>query len=164
MLICKLITETKLKDRKLKNSKIAIASDHAGYYLKEKLLAYLIKEKYDVKDFGCSSSESVDYPDFGHILANAVASGDFESGISICGTGNGINMVVNKHPGIRAALCWNEELSRLSRAHNDANILTLPGRFISESEAYLIVKTFLTTSFEGGRHARRVEKISLKMY
>ncbi len=164
MLICKLITETKLKDRKLKNSKIAIASDHAGYYLKEKLLGYLIKEKYDVKDFGCSSSESVDYPDFGHILANAVAAGDFESGISICGTGNGINMVVNKHPGIRAALCWNEELSRLSRAHNDANILTLPGWFISESEAYLIVKTFLTTSFEGGRHAKRVEKISLKMY
>jgi ribose 5-phosphate isomerase B len=148
----------------LKNKKIALASDHAGYYLKEKLLAYLIKEKYDVKDFGCSSAEPVDYPDFGHPLANAVNMGDFEVGISVCGTGNGINMVVNKHPGIRAALCWNEEISRMSRAHNDANILSLPAWFISESEAYLIVKTFLTTSFEGGRHTKRVGKISLKMY
>jgi ribose 5-phosphate isomerase B len=148
----------------LKTNRIAITSDHAGYFLKEKLLAYLIKEKYEVRDFGSTSSESVDYPDFGHPLANAVNAGDFEFGISICGTGNGINMVVNKHPGIRAALCWNEEICRLSRAHNDANILTLPGRFISESEAYLITKTFLTTSFEGGRHKRRVDKISLKIY
>jgi len=128
------------------------------------LLAYLIKEKYDVKDLGTSSSESVDYPDFGHPLANAVSAGEFEKGISICGTGNGINMVVNKHPGIRAALCWNEEISRMSRAHNDANILTLPGWFITESEAYLIAKTFLTTDFEGGRHSGRIEKISLKIY
>jgi len=164
VLICKCYTENKLKVKKLKNKRIAIVSDHAGYYLKEKLLGYLIKEKYDVKDLGCSSEESVDYPDFGHPLANSVTAGDFELGISICGTGNGINMVVNKHPGIRAALCWNEEISRLSRAHNDANILTLPGWFISESEAYLIAKTFLTTSFEGGRHLRRIEKISLKIY
>ena len=127
----------------LENKKIAIVSDHAGYYLKEKLLSYLVKEKYDVKDFGCSSAETVDYPDFGHPLANAVSAGEYELGISICGTGNGINMVVNKHPGIRSALCWNEEISRLARAHNDANICALPGRFISESEAYLIVKTFL---------------------
>lgn len=148
----------------MKNNRIAITSDHAGYFLKEKLLAYLIKEKYEVRDFGSTSAESVDYPDFGHPLANAVNAGDFEFGISICGTGNGINMVVNKHPGIRAALCWNEEICRLSRAHNDANILTLPGWFISESEAYLIAKTFLTTSFEGGRHKRRVDKISLKIY
>lgn len=148
----------------MENKKIAIVSDHAGFYLKEKILAYLIKEKYDVKDFGTSSSESVDYPDYGHPLANAVSAGDYELGISICGTGNGINMVVNKHPGIRAALCWNEEISRLSRAHNDANILTLPGWFITESEAYLIVKTFLNTAFEGGRHCRRIDKISLKMY
>jgi ribose 5-phosphate isomerase B len=154
----------KLKIIKLKNRKIAITSDHAGYYLKNKLLAYLIKEKYDVKDFGSYSDESVDYPDFGHPLANAVSAGDFELGISICGTGNGINMVVNKHPGIRAALCWNEEISHLARAHNDANILTLPGWFISESEAYLIVKTFLTTPFEGGRHVRRIAKIPIKMY
>jgi ribose 5-phosphate isomerase B len=164
VLICGLLTGNKLKAKKLENKKIAIVSDHAGYYLKEKLLSYLIKEKYDVKDLGCSAGETVDYPDFGHPLANAVVAGEFEFGISICGTGNGINMVVNKHPGIRAAICWNEQISYLSRAHNDANILTLPGRFISESEAYLIVRTFLTTSFEGGRHSRRIEKISLKIY
>jgi ribose 5-phosphate isomerase B len=148
----------------LKKKKLAIVSDHAGYFLKEKLLSYLIKEKYDVKDFGCSSGETVDYPDYGHPLANAVSAGDYDLGISICGTGNGINMVVNKHQGIRSALCWNEDISRLARAHNDANICALPGRFISESEAYLIVKTFITTSFEGGRHKPRIEKISLKMY
>lgn len=143
----------------MENIKIAIASDHGGYYLKVKLLDYLIKEKYDVKDLGSFSPEAVDYPDFGHPLAEAVASGEFRMGISICGTGNGINMVVNKHAGIRGALCWNEEISRLSRAHNDANILSLPGRFISESEAYLITKTFLTTPFDGGRHLIRIEKI-----
>jgi ribose 5-phosphate isomerase B len=148
----------------LKKNKIAIVSDHAGYILKEKLFKYLIDEKYEVKDFGCFSEEAVDYPDFGHPLAEAVASGEFELGISICGTGNGINMVVNKHPGIRSALCWNEEISRLARAHNDANICALPGRFLSESEALLIVKTFLNTDFEGGRHKRRVEKISLKKF
>lgn len=148
----------------MKKKKIAIVSDHAGYFLKEKLLDYLIKEKYEIKDLGCYSEEIVDYPDFGHPLAEAVSSGEFESGISICGTGNGINMTVNKHSGIRSALCWSEEISRLARAHNDANICALPGRFISESEAYLIVKTFLNTDFEGGRHKRRVEKISLKMY
>jgi ribose 5-phosphate isomerase B len=148
----------------LKNKKIAIVSDHAGYFLKEKILSYLIREKHDVKDFGCFSEEKVDYPDFGHPLANAVSAGEYDLGISICGTGNGINMTVNKHPGIRSALCWNEEISRLARAHNDANICALPGRFISESEAYLIVKTFINTSFEGGRHQKRIDKISLKMY
>jgi ribose 5-phosphate isomerase B len=148
----------------LKKKKIAIASDHAGYFLKEKLLSYLITEKYDVKDLGCNSEESVDYPDYGHLLANAVSEGEYEMGISICGTGNGINMVVNKHPGIRSALCWNEEISRLARAHNDANVCALPGRFISESEAYLIVRTFLNTPFDGGRHKRRIDKISLKIY
>ncbi len=147
----------------MKKNKIAIVSDHAGYILKERLYKYLIDESYEVKDFGCFSEEVVDYPDFGHPLAEAVSSGEFDLGISICGTGNGINMVVNKHPGIRSALCWSEEISRLARAHNDANICALPGRFISESEALLIVKTFLTTDFEGGRHKRRVEKISLKM-
>ena len=160
MLICNIIISHILKKKK-----IAIVSDHAGYYLKEKILNYLIREKYDVKDFGCDSDEeSVDYPDFGHPLAKAVSEGEFELGISICGTGNGINMVVNKHQWIRSALCWNEEIGRLARAHNDANICALPGRFISESEAYLIVKTFLNTSFEGGRHLRRIGKISPKIY
>jgi ribose 5-phosphate isomerase B len=148
----------------LKKKKLAIVSDHAGFYLKEKVLKYLIKEKLDVKDLGSFTDENVDYPDFGHPLANAVSAGEFDLGISICGSGNGINMTVNKHPGIRSALCWNEEISRLARAHNDANICALPGRFISESEAYLIVKTFINTSFEGGRHQKRIDKISLKMY
>jgi ribose 5-phosphate isomerase B len=148
----------------LKKKKIAIVSDHAGYFLKERILRYLVKENCEVKDFGCSSEEKVDYPDFGHPLANAISAGEYEIGISICGTGNGINMTVNKHPGIRGALCWNEEISRLARAHNDANICALPGWFISESEAYLIVKTFINTTFEGGRHKNRIEKISLKMY
>jgi ribose 5-phosphate isomerase B len=148
----------------LETKKIAIVADHAGYFLKEKILQYLVREKYEVKDFGCFSDDPVDYPDFAHPLANAVSSGEYNLGISICGTGNGINMTANKHPGIRSALCWNEEISRLARAHNDSNICALPGRFISESEAYLIVKTFINTSFEGGRHQKRVEKISLKIY
>jgi ribose 5-phosphate isomerase B len=148
----------------LKKKKIAIVSDHAGYFLKEKILSYLIRQGHEVRDFGCPSEEIVDYPDYGHPFANAVSAGDYELGISICGTGNGINMVVNKHPGIRSALCWNEEISRLARAHNDANICALPGRFISESEAYLMVRTFINTEFEGGRHKRRIDKISLKMY
>jgi ribose 5-phosphate isomerase B len=97
-------------------------------------------------------------------MANAISNGEYELGISICGTGNGINMTVNKHPGIRSALCWNEETGRLARAHNDANICALPGRFINEAEAFLIVKAFLTTTFEGGRHKTRIDKIPLKMY
>ena len=148
----------------MKNKKIAIVSDHAGYFLKEKILSYLMKENYFVKDFGCFSENKVDYPDFGHVLSRVVSDGEYEFGISICGTGNGINMTANKHQGIRSALCWNEEISRLARAHNDANICALPARFVTESEAYLIVKTFLNTSFDGGRHKARVEKISLKMY
>lgn len=149
----------------MKKKKIAVVSDHAGFYLKEKILKLLIREKYDVKDIGCFTDDHpVDYPDYGHPLAISVSAGEYDLGISICGTGNGINMVVNKHQGIRSALCWNEEISRLARAHNDANICALPGRFISESEAYLIVKTFLNTSFEGGRHKPRIDKISLKMY
>ncbi len=148
----------------MKKIKIAIVSDHGGFFLKMKLLDFLAKKKYEVRDFGCPTDETVDYPDFGHPMANAVSSGEYDMGISICGTGNGINMTVNKHPGIRGALCWNEEISKLARAHNDANICALPGRYISESEAYLIVKTFLETEFEGGRHKRRIDKIPLKMY
>jgi ribose 5-phosphate isomerase B len=149
---------------KVENKKIAITSDHGGYVLKEKLLKMLKDENIEVRDMGCNSEESVDYPDFGHPLANAVADGGVDFGISICGTGNGINMTVNKHPGIRAALCWNEEISRLARAHNDANICSLPGWFLNESEAYLIIRTFLNTGFEGGRHLRRINKIPVKMY
>ena len=150
----------KIKSKKVK---LAVVSDHAGFFIKEKIVEFLVKEQYEVKDFGCFSAETaVDYPDYGHPLAHAVAVGEYDFGISVCGTGNGINMTVNKHQGIRGALCWSEEISRLARAHNDANICSLPGRFISESEALLIVRTFLNTSFEGGRHIPRVEKIPLK--
>lgn len=148
----------------MKNKKIAIAADHAGYFLKEKIKKYLIGEKYEIKDFGSFTDENVDYPDYAHPLAEAIANRDFDYGISICATGNGINMTVNKHQGIRGALCWNEEISKLARAHNDANICALPGRFVSESEALLIVRTFLNTDFEGGRHKRRIDKIPVKSY
>lgn len=145
----------------MKKKKIAIASDHAGFFLKQKLIDYLKNQQYEVRDFGSYSEEAVDYPDVGHKIAASVASGEYDFGISICGTGNGINMTANKHNGIRSALCWNEEISRLARAHNDANICALPGRFISESEAFLVVRTFLETSFEGGRHKRRIDKIPI---
>lgn len=148
----------------MKNKKIVIASDHAGFLLKEKLIKFLKSEKYEIKDFGSFNDENVDYPDFAHPLAIAVAEGDFDLGISICATGNGINMTVNKHQGIRSALCWNEEISKLARAHNDANICAIPGRFISDSEAFLIVRTFITTDFDGGRHKRRIDKIPIKKY
>lgn len=144
--------------------KIIIASDHAGFRLKEKILKWLNSNRYEVKDIGCYSEESVDYPDYGHLVANGVESGEYTFGITICGSGNGINMTANKHQGIRSALCWNEEISRLARAHNDANICAMPGRFISEPEAIVIVKTFLSTPFEGGRHKRRIDKIPLKLY
>jgi len=148
----------------MKFKKIAIAADHAGFFLKEKIIRFLIDEKYEIKDFGTFTAENVDYPDYAHPLALAVSSGDFDLGISICGSGNGMSMTVNKHQGIRAALCWNEEISKLARAHNDANICSLPGRFISESEALLIVKTFIDTGFDGERHKRRIDKIPLRMY
>lgn len=148
----------------MENRKIAIVSDHAGFNLKEKLKKYLASEKYNVKDFGCNNADAVDYPDYGHPFAIAISEGEYELGISICGTGNGINMVVNKHQGIRGALCWSEEISRLARAHNDANVCAIPGRFVNDSEAVLIVRAFLKTSFEGGRHKRRIDKIPLSTY
>lgn len=140
---------------------ISIACDHAGFKLKEKLVKFLKSEKYIVDDLGTYTEESVDYPDFGHLLAVTVEAGNCDFGISICGSGNGINMVANKHPGIRSALCWCEEISRLARAHNDANICALPGRFINYETAVLIINTFLNTNFEGGRHQRRINKIPL---
>ncbi len=142
--------------------KIIIASDHAGFRLKEKLVKWLIKNRYEVKDLGCFSEDSVDYPDYAHPLALAVEKGEFAYGITICGSGNGINMASNKHKGIRSAVCWSEDIGRLARAHNDANICALPGRFLSEAEAIQIIKTFLVTPFEGGRHKRRIEKIPMK--
>lgn len=140
--------------------KLGIGGDHAGYDLKKLLIAKLEAEGHHVKDFGPYSNESVDYPDYVHPLATAVHSGEFDFGIAICGSGNGVAMVANKHQGIRAALCWKPELAELARAHNDANILCLPARFISQEEAEQCVEVFLTEPFEGGRHKRRVDKIN----
>lgn len=139
---------------------IPIGCDHAGFELKELLKAYLIEEGYEIKDFGTYSTESIDYPDFGHAVAEEIESQEGELGIVICGSGNGINMTVNKHQGIRSALCWNKEIAELARLHNDANIIALPARFISFNEAKEMVYVFLNTQFEGGRHQRRVNKIA----
>jgi ribose 5-phosphate isomerase B len=141
---------------------IVIASDHAGFELKEKLLSYLKGKQYFVEDLGTHSPESVDYPDFGHALANKIASGKYEAGISLCGSGNGINITANKHPEIRSALCWRVDIAELARRHNNANICALPARFISFDEACKIVEAFLITPFDGGRHQRRIEKIPIK--
>ncbi len=142
------------------NKKIAIACDHAGYELKEEVKKYLIKNQYDVKDFGTDSPESVDYPDMVHPLGKAVNDGEFERGIVICGTGNGVQITVNKYKNVRCALCWIPEIAELARQHNNANILAMPARFISRELALQIVEKYLNTAFEGGRHLRRVEKIN----
>lgn len=143
-----------------KNFKIAVCADHAGYELKNKIVEYLQGERAKkVKDFGTFSPESSDYPDFAHPMASAVENGEFDFGISICGSGNGISMTVNKHAGIRAALCWNAEIAALARCHNNANVLSLPARFVTEAEALNMVDTFFMTEFEGGRHQIRIDKI-----
>jgi ribose 5-phosphate isomerase B len=140
--------------------KLAIGADHAGFALKEKIRKNLIEKGMIVHDCGCYSEERADYPDFGHAVAIIVENHKADYGIIICGSGNGINMAANKHAGIRSALCWNEEIATLARQHNDANILALPARFISEEEAMRCVLTFLQTPFEGGRHADRIKKIA----
>ncbi|MCE2742024.1 MAG: ribose 5-phosphate isomerase B [Fluviicola sp.] len=139
---------------------IPIGADHAGFELKEVLKSYLSEKGYEVKDFGCHSTESIDYPDYAHPVANLIEENEGMKGILICGSGNGINMTANKHQGIRAALCWKNEIAELARQHNNANILVLPARFISEEEAKQMVETFFTTEFEGGRHQNRVNKIA----
>ncbi len=138
---------------------IGIAADHAGYELKEALKPMLVEMGYEVKDYGTHSTESMDYPDVAHPLAEGVQSGELCCGIAICGSGNGISMTINKHKGVRAALCWTTELAALAKQHNNANVLSLPARFIPQDLAKEIVKTYLATEFEGGRHQRRVEKI-----
>jgi len=142
--------------------KIAMASDHAGYERKQVVKHYLESKGIEVTDFGAHSSESSDYPDWAHPMAIAVEKGEFSLGISLCGSGNGINITANKHQGIRSALCWKPEIAELARQHNDANILALPARFLSDEEAIAIVETFLSAGFEGGRHQRRIEKIPVK--
>lgn len=140
--------------------KIAIGADHAGYGLKEVIKTQLIAKGIELVDFGAYSEDSVDYPDFAHPVANAVEKNECDLGIVICGSGNGINMAVNKHQGVRSALCWEPELASLARQHNNANVLALPARFISEEKALACVRAFLEATFEGGRHEGRVNKIS----
>ena len=142
--------------------KIGIACDHAGYQMKEFLVGYLSTKGYDVVDFGTDSEASIDYPDFGHALASAIEAGEMEQGIGLCGSGEGMAMTLNKHQGIRAGLCWNNEVAALIRQHNNANVVVLPARFISNDEAMEIVNTVLATDFEGGRHEARVAKIACK--
>lgn len=140
--------------------KIAIGCDHAGFEYKEQLKSWLEKNGYSVKDFGTYSKDSVDYPDFAHPVANAVERKDLDLGVLVCGSANGVAIAANKHQGIRAAICWNEELASLARQHNNANIVCLPARFVSYELAEKITDRFLHENFEGGRHEKRVAKIS----
>ena len=142
---------------------IAICSDHAGYELKSIIEGYLEANNLEFEDFGTFSAESCDYPDFAHPLALAVEAGECYPGIAICGSGEGISITLNKPQGIRAALCWTAEIAHLARQHNDANVLVMPGRFISTEEADMIMREFFSTPFEGGRHQRRVDKIPVHL-
>ena len=141
--------------------KIGFAADHAGYQLKSYLIELVKSKGIETVDFGTNSTESVDYPDFAHPLAIAVENGKVDCGIALCGTGNGISMTLNKHQAIRAALCWSTEIAALARKHNNANICSLPARFVSAEDAANIVETFISTEFEGGRHQRRIDKMTV---
>lgn len=141
---------------------IGMAADHAGYLLKEEIKKMLIEQGYQIKDFGTYSTDSMDYPDVAHPLALAIEAKEVDCGIAMCGSANGISITLNKHQGVRSAICWNVELAQLARQHNDANVVALPARFISEQEGKDIVNAFLSTDFEGGRHLKRVEKIPVK--
>lgn len=138
-----------------------MSCDHAGYETKEKLKAWLLEKGFEVEDFGTYSTDSCDYPDFAHPMAYSVETGKLDMGISLCGSGNGINMAANKHQGIRSALCWKEELAKMARLHNDANVCALPARYVSVAEAKGIVEKFMETEFEGGRHIPRINKIPI---
>ena len=140
---------------------IGLASDHAGYEIKQVVKHYLDEMSLEYKDYGCYNTESCDYPDFGHALARGIEDGECEKGIAVCGSGEGIAMTLNKHKTIRAALVWTPEIAELTRQHNDANVLVLPGRYIDKKEVSICVNKFLTTPFEGGRHQRRIDKISI---
>ena len=141
------------------NIPVGLCCDHAGFELKNIIIGYLESQGIEYRDFGTYSTDSCDYPDFAHPCALAVEDGNVYPAIAICGTGNGIGMTLNKHQGIRAALCWEPELARLARAHNDANILVLPGRFIQPEVAIQCVDTFFQTNFDGGRHQNRINKM-----
>lgn len=143
----------------MKKLKIGVANDHAGFERKAAVLKYLQQQGVEFKDFGAYSDESSDFPDFAHPLAEAVSKGEFDLGITLCGSGNGINMAANKHQGIRSALCWMPEIAALARQHNNANICSLPARYVTDEQAVDIVNAFLNAEFEGGRHLRRINKI-----
>ncbi len=145
-----------------KKTPLPIASDHGGYEMKQYLIQALEKEGYIIKDMGTHGMDSVDYPDFIHPLAKAVNDGEYPKGIILCGSGNGAQMTANKYPNVRAGLCWTVEQAELTRLHNDANIISLPGRFVSFEDALKMVHIFLNTDFEGGRHQRRVDAIAIK--
>lgn len=142
--------------------KIGMASDHAGYEYKTRLVELLKKKGYEVVDFGTDSEVSCDYPDYAHPLADAVEKGKVDLGVALCGTGNGMSITLNKHQGVRAGLAWNSEIGRLVKAHNNANVLVMPARFISYRMAARITDTWLSTPFDGGRHQRRIEKIPVR--
>lgn len=144
-------------------NQICFGSDHAGYQLKEDLKSRLkaISPEYVIHDVGCDSEGSVDYPDYAHELAKRISLGDISMGVLICGSGNGVCICANKHSGVRAALCWNKEIASLARLHNDANVICIPARFLTADEAFAMLETFLKTSFEGGRHTRRKDKIEI---
>lgn len=145
----------------MKKTRIALGCDHAGFEYKEFIKKNLTENGYEVVDFGTHSIDSVDYPDFVHPLADAIENREFESGILFCGSANGVAITANKHVGVRAAIAWKNELASLARQHNNANVLCIPARFVSREEALSFVSTFLSTPFEGGRHANRVNKISI---
>ena len=142
------------------NKPIAIGADHAGFEYKSVLTEILKEEELEVKDFGTYSADSVDYPDFAHPVSESVEKGESVCGVLICGSANGVAITANKHQGIRAAICWKDEIAQLARQHNNANIICIPARFVSKEEAKQMLRTFLATSFEGGRHENRVKKIA----
>lgn len=138
---------------------IAMASDHAGFARKQAIIRYFQEKGIKFHDFGCYSEESCDYPEFAHTIATAISNGEYPFGITFCGSGQGISITANKHQKIRSALCWNAEIARLAKEHNDANICAIPGRFVTDEEAIAIVEAYLDATFEGGRHQRRIDLI-----
>ena len=147
--------------KNLEGQVIALASDHAGFDKKQVIIKYFQEKGIQYKDLGCFSAESCDYPEFAHAIGNAIEKGEYEIGITFCGSGQGISITANKHKNVRSALCWNAKISALAKQHNDANICSIPGRYVTDEEAVAIVEAFLNAEFEGGRHARRVAKIPI---
>jgi ribose 5-phosphate isomerase B len=147
--------------KKLEGKIIALASDHAGFEKKQVIIQYFKEKGIEYKDFGCYSPDSCDYPDFAHAIASAIEKGEYETGITFCGSGQGISITANKHKNVRSAICWNAQIGALAKQHNDANICSIPGRFVTNEEVIAIVEAYLNAEFEGGRHARRIAKIPI---